>query len=522
MTPPGIKKLNVRLSEDVNINYVKDLIVNQEYTNFGDTVWFKTKDEMFADLNIADKAQGLFARKLTVYKNLKLDKPVDENFFSSTQIEESIVADSVHNTNSEEWNNLRPEKLSQEQEKIYETVDSIKNVPLFRTVTDMIYTVAYGYYVYKDFEFGPYFKTYSFNPTEGNRFRVGGRTSNAFSTKIMLSGFLAYGTKDQKFKYGGGILYMFKKNPRHALELFYENDLYLLGQSVNAFSEDNILASILAVRPNDNLLPLERYRITYEKEWFTGLLTTLRLFYGTILPSEKIPFHSSTLNQSYSELNTAEISLITRFAYNEKVLRGEFERVSLGSVYPILSLELTSGLKGVWGSNFNYFRARLNITDWINTEPFGYVKYALSVGKIWGKVPFPLLVLHEGNETYALDQEAYNLMNYYEFASDFYQSVYLEQHFQGFFLNRIPLLRKLKWREVLYGKMVNGSIRTSNENVWDFPQSLMEIKTPYVEAGVGIENIFKIIRIDAIWRLSNLSNPDIQKFGIRAKLQFIF
>ncbi len=518
----GIVKVNARISEDANINYVKDLIIDQEFTLFGDTIWFKTKDEVFADINVADKAQGFFGRKQTIYKNLDYNKPPSEDFFSDTQVEESVLSDSVNNTNKEEWNNLRPEKLTKEQEQIYEMVDSVKKVPVFKTVTDIVYMLAYGYYLYKDFEFGPYFKTYSFNPIEGNRFRFGGRTSNEFSTKIMLYGHIAYGTKDEKFKYGLGTLYMFNKNPRLSLDLFYENDLYLLGQSVNAFSEDNILASILSRRPNDNLLYLERYRLLLEKEWFTGFSNQLRLLYANILPSEKIPFKNTAQNQSWDHLTTSEISLNTRFAFNEKVLRGEFEKVSLGSIYPILNLEMTAGIKGLLNSDYEYYRVRLNVNDLIETKPFGYLKYAFSIGKIWGKIPFPLLILHEGNETYAMDPEGYNQMNYYEFASDFYQSIYLEQHFQGFFLNKIPIIRKLKWREILYFKALNGSITTKNENVWDFPTTLNEITIPYMEAGVGLENIFKIIRIDAIWRLSNLSNPDIQKFGIRAKLQLIF
>ena len=518
----GIKKVNARLSGDANINYVKDFIINQEFSFLGDSLWFKTKDEAFTDINIADKSQGFFGRKQTIYKNVDVTNRQPENFFSSTQIEEAVISDTVNKTSTEEWKALRPEKLTEEQEQIYDMVDSVKNIPLFRTVTDIIYMLAYGYYLHKDFEYGPYFKTYSFNPIEGNRFRFGGRTSNQFSTKIMLYGHIAYGTKDQKFKYGLGTLYMFKKNPRLSLDLFYENDLYLLGQSVNAFSEDNFLASILAIRPNDNLLYLERYRILLDKEWFAGFSTELRLFYGTILPSEKIPFKNSEQNQTWNDLKTAEVTINTRFAFNEKVVRGEFEKVSLGSKYPILKLELTAGLKDVFQSDFEYYRLRFTLSHLFDTKPFGYLKYSVGFGKIWGTLPFPLLILHEGNETYAMDTEAYNLMNYYEFGSDFYQSIYLEQHFQGFFLNKIPLLRKLKWREILYAKALNGSINGSNKSLWDFPSTLNEIKIPYVEAGVGLENIFKIVRIDAIWRLSNLKNPDIQKFSIRAKLQLIF
>jgi hypothetical protein len=518
----GIKKVNARISEDANINYVKDLIINQEFTFFGDSVWFKTKDEVFTDINLADKAQGFFGRKQTIYKNLDVNKPTDPNFFSDTQQTESILADTLDIKNIKQWNTLRPEQLTKEQEKIYDMVDSVKKVPLFKTVTDIIYMLAYGYYLYKDFEFGPYFKTYSFNPIEGNRFRLGGRTSNEFSTRLMLYGHVAYGTKDEAFKYGLGALYILKKVPRLSVNFYHENDLALLGQSVNAFSEDNLLASILSIRPNDNLLPVVGYNFGVEKEWFTGFSTELKLFHEVIKPSGKIPFESIDQTQAWNSLIVSEATINLRFAYNEKVIRGEFERVSLGSNYPIIKLELTKGLKNVFQSNFDYFRTRATISQTFDIKPFGYMKYSIGAGKIWGHVPFPLLILHEGNETYALDFEAYNLMNYYEFASDFYQSIYIEHHFQGLFLNKIPLIRKLKWREVIYGKFLNGTISESNKNIWAFPSTLTELRIPYIEAGVGLENIFKIIRIDAIWRISNLDKPEVQRFGIRAKLQLIF
>ncbi len=518
----GIKKVNARISDDANINYVKDLIINQEFTYFGDSLWFKTRDEVFTDINLADKKQGFFGRKQTIYKNLNLTPPADKNFFSETKQEEAIIVDTIDVKNTDQWNTLRPVQLTLEQEKIYDMVDSIKSVPLFRTVTDIIILLVNGYYLYKDFEFGPYFKTFSFNPIEGNRFRIGGRTSNEFSTRLMLYGHLAYGTKDEDFKYGLGGLYIFKKEPRLSVDLYYEDDLSLLGQSVNAFSEDNLLSSLLAIRPNDNLIPFEKYSMAIEKEWFIGFSTELRLMHGLIKPSDKITFTSVDLAQSFTKLNVSEATLNLRFAYNEKIIRGEFERLSLGSSYPIIKIELTKGFKNVFSSEFDYSRIRFSLSHTFDIKPFGYMKYALGAGKIWGTIPFPLLVLHEGNETYAMDYEAYNLMNYYEFASDFYQSIYAEHHFQGFFLNKIPLLRKLKWRELVYAKLLHGTISESNKNLWNFPSSLAELPEPYLEAGVGIENIFKIIRIDAMWRFSALDQPDAQRFGIRAKLQLIF
>jgi len=518
----AIVKVNARISKDANINYVKDLILEHEFDLFFDSVWFKTKDKLLVDINLLNKTQGLFGRKLTIYKNLKLNRQDSANLFSSNQLNEAIVIDTIPDDDISYWNSVRPEKLSEKEEQIYQMVDSVKNVPIFRTFTDIIYLLAYGYYTHKKIEYGPYFKTFSFNPIEGSRFRIGGRTSNAFSTNLMLYGHVAYGTKDKRFKYGLGTLYMINKNPRFTIDLYYENDLSLLGQSVNAFSEDNILASILAIRPNDNLLNLERYRVLLEKEWFTGFSNTLRLFYGTLLPSEKIPFQNSTNNESWNNLVASEVSFKTRFAFNEKVLSGEFERVSLGTKFPIIDIDLTIGLKDVLNSDFEYYRASFKITQAIDVGLLGYFKYAIGIGKIWGELPFPLLYLHEGNETYALDDYAYNLLSYYELGSDFYQSIYLEHKFQGLLFNKIPLFRKLKWRETVQMKVLNGSITEKNKQVWDFPQSLSEIDKPYVEVGVGIENIFKLIRIDAMWRLTNREKDNIQKFGIKAKLQFIF
>jgi len=517
----AIVKVNARISEDANINYVHDLILEQEYSQFFDSVWFKTKDKLLVDISILNKSQGLLGRKLSVYKNLSVER-LDTTVFSANKLNEAIILDTVTDNNHSYWNSVRPEKLSEQEEQIYVMVDSIKDVPIFRTFSDIIYLLAYGYYAHNNFEYGPYFKTYSFNPIEGNRFRIGGRTSNEFSTRLMLYGHLAYGTKDNDFKYGLGALYMINKNPRFTIDLFYEDDLSLLGQSVNAFSEDNILASILSIRPNDNLLNLERYRVILEKEWFVGFSNTLRIFHGILTPSEKIHFENTANNQIWSNLVASELSLKTRFAFNEKVLSGEFERVSLGTDFPVFELDLAAGFKGVLNSDFEYYRTSLKISQGIDIGMLGYFKYAVRVGKIWGEVPFPLLYLHEGNETYALDDEAYNLLNYYELGSDFYQSIYLEHRFQGLFFNKIPLLRKLKWRELIQIKLLNGSISEKNKHVWDFPASLTEISRPYMEVGAGIENILKVFRIDAMWRITNREKNDVQKFGIKAKLQFIF
>ena len=208
--------------------------------------------------------------------------------------------------------------------------------------------------------------------------------------------------------------------------------------------------------------------------------------------------------------------------YKEKFLLGNFARKSLGSKYPALDFDVTYSPKGFWNNKYEYVKLKAQISDKIELNPFGYNRYSLTFGKIYGEAPYPFLELHEGNETYAYDIYAFNMMNYYEFASDEYISIASEHHFQGFFLNKIPLLRKLEWREVVSAKAIAGNLSSSNKELMAFPEGLQGLTKPYVEAGVGIENIFKLFRVEATWRLAYLKNPDIQIFGLRAMMQLTF
>jgi hypothetical protein len=472
---------------------------------------------------LKDSTTGFFGRKTTSYKNITVNKRRPETFFDPNAWQQTVTLDGAMKKDTSFWSTARHEKLSKKEEDIYSMVDSIKEVPVFRTFVDLVKLFISGYYVVGNFEFGPYYTFYSFNEIEGNRFRLGGRTSNDFSTKYMLTGRLAYGTKDQKFKYSLGGVYMINKRPRESVGLTYTNDMEQLGQTDNAFLMDNILASILQRKPINKLTLVKQYDAFYEKEWFEGFSNKISFQHRTLFSTVYIPFQDVGTDNFHKNIITAEIRLNTRLAYNEKFVYGEFERMSLGTEFPVFNLDLTGGLKNIFNSDFDYFKSRITVQYDFKINPFGKSYAILEAGKIWGKVPYPLLKLHEGNETYAFDDYAYNMMNYYEFASDQYASLYYEHHFEGFFLNRIPLLRRLKWREIVYGKGLIGSIDDRNRTVMIFPEGLQDLsKKPYYEAGIGIENIFKIIRIDAVWRLSYLDKPNIELFGLRAKLQIIF
>jgi hypothetical protein len=270
---------------------------------------------------------------------------------------------------------------------------------------------------------------------------------------------------------------------------------------------------------------VDQFNYYFEKEWVQGFSNTISFRHQTIYPTNYVPFVSvlspgDTI--SASSLTSSEITLLTHFAYREKFLLGKFERVSLGTRAPSLDLELTYGFRGFMGSSHDYFKVQLQVSDKLELNPAGNMKIRITAGRIFGNLPYPLLKLHEGNETYAYDPEAFNMMNYYEFVSDKYVSVFAEHHFQGFFLNKIPLLRRLHLREVVSGSFLAGGLDPVNRSVMEFPAGLHELKEPYYEAGAGLENIFRFLRIDVMWRFSYLNHPDVQKIGVRATMQFNF
>jgi len=523
-TTYAVKRIEAGISEGTNINFINEFKVIQEFSEVEKEVWMLTKDQLIVDFQLSAKTLGFYGRKTATYRDFDINKPKQASFYEIA--DDIIVEDSAGLRGDEYWNRNRHQELTASENIIYHMVDSLKEIPRFNTYIDIITLLVSGYYVAGPVEIGPYFTFYSFNPIEGNRFRFGCRTSNSFSKMIMPEAYLAYGTRDRKFKYGGGVKFFITKKPRQMVKLYYRNDLEQLGQGINAWRTDNIVASVFRRNPAVQLNGFEEYKVQFEREWFQGFSNEISFTRRNLWSvSDSLKFLTLASDGNPVELPGvafSEISLLTRFAYKEKFVAGEFERVSLGTKYPTLQLKYSLGIKDFLGGEYNYHRLVLNVRDKIWFAPLGFSNVIFEAGKIWGNAPFPVLELHNGNETLAYDPTAFNLMNFYEFVSDEYTSLAVTHHFNGLFFNRIPLFRKLKFRELASFKGVVGNLDPANRNVLLFPSGLGTLSRPYAEAGFGVENIAKVLRIDAWWRLTYLDNPDIAKFGIRALLQVRF
>ena len=514
----------MNIVDDANINFINSFYVIQEFNNTSGA-WMMTRERVIGDFQIAgEKQEGFYGRKTTSYKDIVVNKPLPNDFYTRT--DNLVVEKGAENRNDSFWVASRHDSLNPKEEGIYQMVDSVQHLKIYHTWETAAITAYTGYYTIGWWDYGPWYKTISGNPIEGTRFRVGGRTSDNFSRWLEFSGYVAYGTKDQLFKYSAGFKTHITKDPRQITGVFYKNDNEILGLSNNAFTTDNLLATIFRRTPLSNFTHVEQYEYWYELEPFKGFDMKLSFVSRNMYPVGGIGYLHLTPSgdtTSIQRITTSEIRANIRLAYNEKYVEGSFSRASMGTRYPIVQIQYVEGLKGVFGSNYNYRKLSINVDDRLRFGVFGYLNYILEAGKTWGLVPYPLMVIHPGNETYVYDWAAFNMMNLYEFTSDQYAQATLIHHFDGLFLNHIPLMRKLKWREVASFKYLVGSVQQKNRNELLFPGSLSPLnRGPYMEAGVGIENIFKFLRVDAFWRLSYLSNPNVKPFGVRVSMQILF
>ena len=526
-TSYAVKEVEATASKNANINFVKDMYIHQQYNQVENEVWMLKRDNLIVDFNLAETTMGIYGKKTTTYKNFVINEPKSADFFAEGS--NTVVLDSANSYSNQYWQENRHEGLGATEAQVYQMVDTLNTIPAFRTYVDVIKIVTTGYKEFKKIELGPYFNMYSFNPIEGHRFRLGVRTLKEFNKDIRLRGFLAYGTKDTKLKYGAGFdLFLNRKN-WSMIHVDYKYDIEQLGTSPNGAGQDNILASVFRSRPANQLNGVEEYKISWEHWWREGFSNEISLKHRHLFSvGNGLKFQNQTetgeiIDETF--LKFSEIEIKTRLGIREKFVLGGFDRYSLKSQYPILGVNATFGLKGLLGSEYKYQKVFLYAFDRIFLNPIGYSDIIVGAGKIWGAVPFPILELHNGNETFFYDDLAFNLMNFLEYASDEWIEASITHHFNGIFFNRIPLLRKLQWREVAHVKGVYGTLSDINKQQILFPTSMTELPKPYFEMGVGVENIFKVIRVDALWRLTNLSknnNSPARNFGLAVSFNFTF
>lgn len=533
----AIVKIKVRVSETANLNFANDLQIEQEFTQLNDSVWFMTKSKNYVDFNLIDKRSGvtsmigIIGQKTLIYSNIVINPKIPKRFF-----EGNITVDSTEfylKKKKINWDTKRPEQLTIKEKEINKTIDVVNQSPIVKQTERIVRMFSGGYYNLGKFEIGPYFKLYSFNPIEGNRFVFSGRTAKEFKDNMMIGGYIGYGTKDKEFKGGIDFGYMFKKYPRFAMGVSLTHDIGQLGRNKKILflrenriltSEDNFISSLLRRRTNFKLSMINEFEYYIEKEWFRGFKNMFYVTYNRTYSADSLPFYK--YSESTSEFNTfseeyisfVEFTLNTRISFQEDIMDFYFRRISIRTPYPIFYVNLTYGFHDLYKKNNDYYKFNLIVKQNLDLKSLGRLKYVIDCGYISKKTPFTALELHKGNETWSYYNYAFNMLNYYEFISDSYINIYADHHFDGLILGKIPLLRRMQMRSTVSGRALYGTLAESNKKILKFPDETNPVSHPYFEASVGVENIFKMFRVEAVWRLDYLNHPNISPFGIRAKM----
>ncbi len=553
----AIEKANMRMSPDVNINLINRIILFQSFEKQKSDVlvnptsdtqnpkytegvrWLPAKSKMVLDFHITPKSPGMIGRKTVIYKDFHFLKDSIKTALPTKKAPEPTLTQ-LQRDNSF-WEKARPEVLTKNEASVYKMIDSFTNVPVYRTYVDVINTVVSGYKELGPIELGTYFSMYSFNPVEGSRFRLGARTTPDFSQKVRFGAFAAYGLKDQEWKYGANAQWIARRNPRSVVGAAYAKDVSSSSASSEAINlnDANFLTGFYRRPVLQKLMKVEESKVFYEQYLQSGWSGRV-----TLLDRSLEPFRASSgsgFNYAYlpnpdapsvidTFVKTSEAVLKARYAHGEEYIDGTFNRTKSGLQNFIFEAQYTYGKSGN-----PYHKLEIGIGGYFDINPIGRTNYQINAGKTFGKASFLLLHLAEGNESYSYETSSFNGMNRYEFVGDVYSSLVITHHFNGLFLNKIPLIRKLNWREVVTFKAFTADMSTTNRasNRLNFFDANTVSKTnyagfrvpsaePYMEASVGVENIFKVLRIDGVWRLNYLDNPEAARFALHVGFDFHF
>lgn len=548
--------VNMRMNPEANINLVSRIIIYQEYDPYSEKYWIPIKQKTVIDFstNKQDKGLGIIGRKTTSFKNFEIDQPDGKEVYTKTDPED-VKYHELERPDSF-WVDNRHELLSKNESGVYEMVDSIQNVPVFKTVSEIVEIIVSGYAEWGPVKFGPYSNLINWNDVEGFRMSLGVGTSNNLSKKFQIYGYAGYGFKDKQWKYGGDMQYVFNRYRRSAIGCAFFNDITFENRSTEERKTQSLFAGWLRRYIPQKLMYVQEGKIWFQHTWKKGFSNRIAVMHRRLNPvgheyAELGGFNFKYLDynafkagyDTISQVNATELLLKARYAYKEQLISGPFKDMSLGSKYPIVELTYILGVKGILGSQFNYHKLRLGIKHWFYTSPVGWIEYEFEIGKVFGTLPYLLLETHPGNEAYFYNKTSFNSMNSFEFVSDFFMHFRLEHHEDGFLLNRIPFIRKyLKWRLVTAIRASWGTLSPENWNVNKLNHYDRNIKHskdrqrpfsegpfygtfdkgPYAEVSIGIENIFQFIRVDALWRVTYLDNRDAQMFSVRVTLNFTF
>ncbi|UII80771.1 DUF5686 family protein [Flagellimonas sp. CMM7] len=533
-TTYAIKKINLQVTKSANINWVKEIYIEQEFDVVNDSVFLLKRDYMLSDFSFSkkEKSRGVYGKRTTVFDNYKFDTERPEEFYKA---ESDPYDPRVFSRDSTFWKNARLETLNEDESGIFKLLDTLKTVPKFRTYYDIVSILGSGYIEIDkwNIDIGNIYSVLGFNDAEGTRVRLGARTYFGQNDTWRLEGYMAYGFTDKKAKHGFSAKFLLDRKSRLIFSGGNRRDIEQLGLSLT--STNDVLgrsiasSSLVTVGANDRLTNINLSTLNFEVEPAKNLRLRLGGSFRTLSSALPDAFGLDYIDPDSptgisSEVKQFDLNTTLIYTPGKRTIGYGVERVSINDDHSTLLLNYTKGVRGFLESDFDYEKIQFSYRQPWQIGGFGRLTSSIELGKTFGEVPLSLLSVVPGNQTLFTLYNTFPNLDFYEFVTDTYATLHLEHNFNGRLFSRIPFLRKLNLREIVGIRGAWGQL--SDENIALNAPSNIPLIAPedqiYWEYSFGIGNIFKILRIDFNFRGNYLDNPDARPFGITGTFGFNF
>ena len=525
----AIKKINMAVTKSANINWVKDIYIEQEFEVQNDSVFLLTRDHMMSDfaLNKKEESKGVYGKRTTLYQNHQFNVEKPATFYKD---EVNYIDNEVYNKSDRYWEENRFENLNKDERGVYKMLDTLQTVKKFKQLYNLVSILGSGYIQFGHFDYGPIFSTFGYNEVEGIRIRTGGRTYFGPNDTWRLQGYTAYGFDDNKFKYGLSGKWMIDKKKRIIISAGNRRDVEQIGASLTTTNDvlgrSFASSSLFSTGNNGKLTNINLSNAAVEIEPVKNLTFQTGFSYRTLESASDTfsldYFTDASQTTTRSDVKQSEVNFQVEFTPNRKTIGYGVERSNVDSPFSRFFINYSHGFKGLLDSDFNYDKLQLYYKQPIIIGPLGRTNLTLELGKIYGTVPLGLLSVIPGNQSYFTIENTFSNLNFYEFVSDQYATLQWEHNFGGRLFSRIPFMRKLNWREIIGARAVYGNISDANRAINASGLTYVAPENVYWEYSAGIGNIFKVFRIDFAWRGNYLNTPDTQRFSVKGSFGFYF
>lgn len=530
----AVKRINLEVTKSANINWVKEIYIEQDFDVVNDSVFLLKRDYMLSDFSLRkkEKSRGIYGKRTTVYDNYTFNVPRPQEFYKN---EADPFDPRVFNRDSSFWKNSRLETLNKDEKGIYKLLDTLKTVPKFKTYYNIVSILNSGYVEIDkwNLDLGDIYSVFGFNDAEGIRVRGGARTYFGQNDPWRLEGYMAYGFDDRKFKHGFSAKFLLDRKTRLILSGGNRRDIEQLGLSLTATNDvlgrSIASSSVLTVGANDRLTNINLSTFNVEVEPVTNFRIRIGSSFRTLSSALPDAFNLDYIDPTSptgisSEVDQFNINTILVYTPGRRTIGYGVERININDNFSTLLLNYTKGIEGFLGSDFDYERLQFSYTQPWQIGGFGRLRSTVEVGKTFGEVPLSLLNVIPGNQTLFSLYNTFPNLDFYEFVTDTYTSVHLEHNFNGRLFSRIPFLRKFNLREIVGLRGAWGQLSDENTAL-NSPTNIPLIAPEnqiYWEYSFGVGNIFKILRIDFNFRGNYLDNPNARPFSVTGSFGFSF